>query len=162
MAGANNRSLKAHGFKAREIKKIRAGYGIVSSAKDAAIAAQRVGVPVPARLHARLATSAPVAASGGSDRERHALRNEVKRIVERSFGEATTRTTNAIRSQGELTEKSREVKLARKLTDNDARIMQVAQAGMAHFMKTGAIDPKIQTSLTAREWARAERLMARL
>jgi hypothetical protein len=34
MAGANNRSLKA-----REVKKIRAGYGVISLAKDVANAA---------------------------------------------------------------------------------------------------------------------------
>lgn len=162
MAGANNRSLKAHGFKAREVKKIRAGYGVISSAKDAANAAQRVGIAVPAKLQARIASATP-ATRVASDTDRgKALRGEVKRIAEQALGEATARASKAIRAQGELTEKSREVKLARKLTDNDARIMQVAQAGMTHFMRTGAIDPKIQASLTAKEWARAERLMARI
>lgn len=161
MAGANNRALKAHGFKAAEVRKIRAGYGVISSAKDAAVAARTVGVSVPAKLQARLAVATPVAALAkrvGAN----SLKDETKRLIEQSFGAAASRAAKDIRSQGELTEKSREVRLARKLSDNDARIMQVAQAGMAHFARTGQIDPGIQSRLTAREWARAERLMARL
>jgi hypothetical protein len=123
MAGANNRSLKAHGFKAREVKKIRAGYGVISSAKDAANAAQRVGIAVPAKLQARIASATP-ATRVASDTDRgKALRGEVKRIAEQALGEATARASKAIRAQGELTEKSREVKFVCKFIDNDVWIM---------------------------------------
>jgi 3'-phosphoadenosine 5'-phosphosulfate (PAPS) 3'-phosphatase len=161
MAGANNKALKAHGFKAREIKKIRAGYGVISSAKDAVNAAQRVGIAVPAKLQARIASATPAPrATSDTDRGK-ALRGEVKRIAEQAFGEAAARVSKAIRSQGELTEKSREAKLARKVSENDARIMHVAQAAMTHFMRTGEADA-FAHRLTKSEWDRAKRLMLRL
>lgn len=161
MAGATNRVLKAHGFKAAEIRKIRKGYGVISSAREAALAARQVGVSVPERLQARIAAMTP-ANPTGKRIAANTLKDEAKRLIEQSFGEAAQRTAKAIKSQGELSESSREVKLARKLTDADARIMQVAQAGMAHFAKTGTISAEIQSRLTAKEWARAERLMMRL
>lgn len=158
MAGANNRALKAHGFKAREIKKIRAGYGVISSAKDAALAAQRVGVALPSKLQARIAAATP-AAPRAADTDRKSAQREVRRIFEQSFGEAATKAAKTIRTQGDLTENSREVKLARKLSDNDVRIMQIAQAAMAHYQRTGIADA-FANRLTRPEWARAQRLMA--
>lgn len=158
MAGANNRSLKAHGFKVAEIRKIRKGYGVISSAKDAANAAQHVSLPVPAKLQARLASATP-AAPRVADTDRKSAQREVRRIFEQSFGEAATKAAKAIRSQGDLTEGSREVKLARKLNDNDLRIMQIAQAAMAHYQRTGIADA-FANRLTKPEWARAQRLMA--
>lgn len=158
MAGANNRALKAHGFKVAEIRKIRKGYGVISSAKDAANAAQHVSLPVPAKLQARLASATP-AAPRVADTDRKSAQREVRRIFEQSFGEAATKAAKAIRSQGDLTEGSREVKLARKLNDNDLRIMQIAQAAMAHYQRTGIADA-FANRLTKPEWARAQRLMA--
>jgi hypothetical protein len=160
MAGATNRVLKAHGFKAAEIRKIRKGYGMISSAKDAALAARQVGVSVPEKLQARIAAMTP-ANPTGKRIAANSLKDEVRRLVEQSFGEAVQRTAKEIKSQGELSESSREVKLARKLTDKDARIMQVAQAAMAHFQRTGVADA-FANRLSNSEWARAERLMMRL
>jgi len=161
MAGATNRVLKAHGFKAAEVRKIRKGYGVISSAREAALAARQVGVSVPEKLQARIAAMTP-ANPTGKRIAANSLKDEVRRLVEQSFGEAVQRTAKEIKSQGEIKETDSVAKLARKLTDADTRIMQVAQAGMAHFAKTGTISAEIQSRLTAKEWARAERLMMRL
>ena len=161
MAGATNRVLKAHGFKAHEVRKIRKGYGMISSAKDAALAARQVGVSVPEKLQARIAAMTP-ANPTGKRIAANTLKDEAKRLIEQSFVAAAQRTAKEIKSQGEIKETDSVAKLARKLTDADTRILQVAQAGMAHFAKTGTIDRAIQSKLTPKEWDRAERLMARL
>lgn len=152
MAGANNRALKVHGFKAREIQKLRKGYGIISSAKEAALAAKQVGVRVPEKLAARLDGSASKigAATPGA-------KSAAARIVEQRFGEAAKGVERQIRTQGDIQKTDKVAKLARKLTDNDVRIMQVAQAEFDTFRRTGAYD---RSRLRDPEWKRAERLMS--
>ena len=78
MAGATNRVLKAHGFKAHEVRKIRKGYGMISSAKDAALAARQVGVSVPEKLQARIAAMTP-ANPTGKRIAANTLKDEAKR-----------------------------------------------------------------------------------
>ena len=160
MAGATNRVLKTHGFKAHEVRKIRKGYGMISSAKDAALAARQVGVSVPEKLQARIAAMTP-ANPTGKRIAANTLKDEVRRLVEQSFGEAVQRTAKDIKSQGEIKETDSGAKLARKMSDNDTRILQVAQMALTHGQRTGDLD-KFANRLTEREWARAERLMARL
>ena len=152
MAGANNRALKAHGFKAREIQKIRKGYGVISSAKEAALAAKQVGVRVPPKLATRLdgTTSKVGAAAPGT-------KSAAAKPVEQGFGSAAKNVERQIRSQNaEIQKGDPAAKLARKLTDNDVRIMQVAQSEFQVFKRTGTYD---RSRLTKPEWKRAERLM---
>ena len=132
-----------------------------ASAKNAAPAARQVGVSAPEKLQARIAARTP-ANPTGKRIAANSLKDEAKRLIEQSFGAAAQRTAKEIKSQGEIKETDSVAKLARKLTDADTRILQVAQAGMAHFAKTGTIDRAIQAKLTPKEWDRAERLMVRL
>lgn len=152
MAGANNRALKAHGFKAREIQKLRKGYGVISSAKEAALAAKQVGVRVPEKLAARLDGSASKvgAATPGA-------KSAAARIVEQRFGEAAKGVERQIRSQGEIQKTDKVAKLARKLSDRDAEILTIAQGELQKFTRTGQHN---REALKPNEWKRAERLMS--
>lgn len=155
MAGANNRALKAHGFKAREIQKIRKGYGLISSAKEAALAAKQVGVRVPEKLAARIdgTTSKVGAAAPGT-------KSAAAKLVEQGFGSAAKNVERQIRSQSaEIQKGDPAAKLARKLSDRDAEILTIAQGELQKFTRTGQHN---RNALKPHEWKRAERLMTML
>jgi hypothetical protein len=91
MAGANNRSLKAAGFKPAAIKVLRSTGGRGLSLQSAIAAAQNHGVEVPQRVHDFLAKRDAKAAakSGAAERVRQAAeahakaREEARAIYER-------------------------------------------------------------------------------
>lgn len=152
MAGANNRALKAHGFKAREIQKVRKGYGVISSAKEAALAAKQVGVRVPPKLADKIGDGPTRTAAPGT-------KSAAAKLVEQGFGSAAKNIERQIRSQGELTKKDPAARLARKLSDDDARLLTVAQGELQKFTRTGQWN---REALKPAEWKRAERLMTLL
>jgi hypothetical protein len=153
MAGANNRALKAHGFKAREIQKIRKGYGIISSAKEAALAAKQVGVRIPPKLQAHLdGTKAPAASAPGT-------KSAAAKLVEQGLGSAVKGIEKKIRAQQgtEISKGEAAAKLARKLTDRDVQIITIGRREFESFVRTGKHD---RNALSPKEWSRYEKLSA--
>jgi hypothetical protein len=150
MAGANNAFLKAVGFRAREVTKIRAKYGNVSSAKDATVAAGMAGVGVPAKLAARVAP-----APSKLDRDTGtSLKNRVTDIVRQHIEAGVSTNLKMGQQLGK-----REGSLAKKLTDKQVQIMSVAQREMTSWQRTGKWD---RSALKPHEWKQAERLLERV
>lgn len=149
MAGANNAFLKSLGFHKRDIKKIRATYGAISSAKDARIAADRAGVRVPQKLSDRLADVGP---SSKLTRETGvSLKTKTADLVARSIEKGPTANVQMGAKLGK-----RESGLAKKLTDRQVQIMAVAQRELTSFQSTGKWN---HNALKPHEWEEAQKIL---
>jgi hypothetical protein len=147
MAGANNAALKSIGFRAREVTKIRAKYGAISSAKEAVLAANAAGVRIPPKLQARVeGYQSRLAQPTGIG-----LKNRAADIVAKRIEKGVSTDLKVGDKLGR-----RESTLAKKLTDRQVQIMSIAQREMASWQSTGRWD---RNALKPHEWREAERLL---
>lgn len=149
MAGANNAFLKSVGFRKREVTKLRAKYGAISSAKEARLAAEQAGVRIPPKLAARLVGTASKAVGANSI----SLKTRAAEMVAKRIESGPTQLQMGAKLG------KREGDLAKKLTDRQVQIMSIAQREMSNWQRTGQWDRK---ALNSHEWAQAEKLLGKV
>lgn len=150
MAGANNAFLKAVGFRKREVAKMRAKYGAISSPKDATNAANMAGVRIPPKLAARVAPApSKLATPTGIS-----LKTKVASMVAKRIEAGPSTDVKMGTKLGK-----QESALAKKLTDKQVQIMSIAQREMSAWKSTGQWN---RGALKPHEWREAERLLERV
>lgn len=146
MAGANNAFLKRLGFRSREVTKMRAKYGAISSAKDARLAAGQAGVRVPPKLAALLEGTASKLAGGGSI----GLKNRAADIVAKRIEQGVSGDLKVGDKLGR-----REGDLAKRLSSKDVDLMARAINELT-ALRAGR---RVANPMSAAERARAGELL---